>query len=143
MTNPVATDPLSGIDVTSPAFDHIAKSSLTDSRGVDFLTFRRNLRPNFLKVWFHIGLVLQDIRQYRGIHFDHHRYLGTTRDTERSYFDPFSLRFLLESLTGIRVLKVILLRQEPPDPSPSVPAMRRRRAWSTSMRCSAQPFMGA
>jgi fatty acid desaturase len=178
-----AIDLLNGVGATAPAFDRIAKSSLTDSRGVDFLAFRKNLRPNFVKVWFHIGtglvllalvlavfarmegqdryyamlaflpaavligyliafinlffheaahhniapnrrlndflanlfigtLVLQDIRQYRRIHFDHHRYLGTTRDTERSYFDPLSPRFLLESLLGVRVLKVVLLREK-------------------------------
>src|SRR5262245_46911788 len=182
MRNPVEIDPLSGVDATSPGFDHITKSSLTDGRGVDFLTFRKSLRPNFVRVWLHLGtglvllalvptllaiiegrdryyallgllpaavlighltafinlffheaahynitrsrqlndflanlfigsLILQDIKQYRRIHFDHHRYLGTTRDTERTYFDPLSLRFLVKSLTGIRVLKVVLLRQ--------------------------------
>ncbi len=52
-------------------------------------------------------LVGQDIRQYRVIHFDHHRFLGTEKDTERSYFEALSPRFIVESLTGIRVLKVL------------------------------------
>ena len=30
------------------------------------------------------SLVGQDIRAYRAIHFDHHRFLGTPKDTERS-----------------------------------------------------------
>jgi fatty acid desaturase len=58
------------------------------------------------------SLMGQSVAQYRAIHFDHHRYLGTTRDTERSYFDPLTPRFILESLAGVRVLKVLLTRQQ-------------------------------
>jgi fatty acid desaturase len=57
------------------------------------------------------SLVGQDIRFYRAIHFDHHRYLGTINDTETSYFDALTGRFILESLTGIRVLRVLSGRQ--------------------------------
>ncbi len=59
-----------------------------------------------------IGILMgQDIRQYRIIHFQHHRYLGTTRDTERTYFDALTPNFIFEALTGIRVVKIVLLRE--------------------------------
>lgn len=57
------------------------------------------------------SLVGQDIRAYRPIHFDHHRYLGTPQDTERSYFEALDARLIVESLTGVRVLKVLLARE--------------------------------
>lgn len=47
---------------------------------------------------------------YRVIHWDHHRLLGKTTDTEHSYFDPLNLRFFLLSLTGVGALKVLLFR---------------------------------
>lgn len=60
-----------------------------------------------------IGLIVgMDIGFYRVIHFDHHRYLGTTKDTEKTYFDGLNWRFLIESLTGIRVIKVMTNRDE-------------------------------
>lgn len=56
------------------------------------------------------GIVGQEIKNYRPIHWDHHRYLGTLRDTEITYFDPLDIKFLLEALFGIRALKVIFVR---------------------------------
>ena len=53
----------------------------------------------------------QDIAAYRAIHFDHHRHLGTPQDTERTYFEALDARFVLESLTGIKILKVLMGRQ--------------------------------
>ena len=59
-----------------------------------------------------IGIFVgQDIAAYRAIHFDHHRYLGTPQDTERTYFEALDVRFVIESLTGIKILKVLLGRQ--------------------------------
>jgi len=52
------------------------------------------------------SLTGQDVAKYRVIHFDHHRYLGTPRDTERTYFDALTWRFIVESLTGVKVLRV-------------------------------------
>ncbi|MBS1618560.1 MAG: fatty acid desaturase [Bacteroidetes bacterium] len=57
-------------------------------------------------------LVGMDVEFYRTVHFAHHRLLGTATDTERSYFDAISWRYIIESLTGIRVLRVILHRNE-------------------------------
>jgi len=53
------------------------------------------------------AIVGQDITVYRPIHLMHHRYLGTVNDTEHSYFDALTWKYILESLTGIRVLKVL------------------------------------
>jgi fatty acid desaturase len=59
-----------------------------------------------------IGLFVgQNIKSYRIIHWDHHRYLGTSKDTEKSYFEHLSFRFIVESLTGIRAIKVFLNRK--------------------------------
>lgn len=58
------------------------------------------------------SLVGQDIKFYRPIHLMHHRHLGTPEDTEHSYFDALTVRFILESLTGIRVIKVLTNREK-------------------------------
>ena len=58
------------------------------------------------------SLVGQDIRDYRIIHFDHHRYLGTDRDTERSYFDPLNARFFWESILGLKAWRVLSGRRQ-------------------------------
>lgn len=55
--------------------------------------------------------VAADIREYRQIHWDHHRFLGETMDTERSYFSGLNARFLLESLFLISAIRVILHRR--------------------------------
>jgi fatty acid desaturase len=52
-----------------------------------------------------------EIRAYRLVHFEHHRRLGTTEDSERSYFDPLNMRFIAESLLGIKGLKVLARRE--------------------------------
>ncbi len=55
-----------------------------------------------------LGLVAGlDIKFYRVIHFEHHRHLGTTKDTENTYFEPLNWKFIIESVTGIRVLRVL------------------------------------
>ncbi len=58
------------------------------------------------------SFVGQDIKAYRPIHFDHHRHLGTPQDTEHTYFDPLNIQFLVESLTGIKPLKVLSKREK-------------------------------
>ena len=58
------------------------------------------------------SIVGMDIKAYRPIHFDHHRFLGTPQDTERMYFDPLNWRFVVESLTGVKVVKVMLHREK-------------------------------
>ncbi len=58
------------------------------------------------------AIVGQDITVYRPIHLMHHRFLGSVNDTERSYFDALTWKYILESLTGIRVLKVLGAREK-------------------------------
>ena len=58
-----------------------------------------------------IGLLLgQSIKYYRIIHWEHHKNLGTPADSETSYFESLNLKFILYSLTGIRVLRILLKR---------------------------------
>lgn len=76
-----------------------------------------NLHPNrkandVLCNLFVSGIVGQDIKQYRPIHWDHHRHLGSPMDTEISYFDPLNVKLLVTSLLGIRALKVMALRKK-------------------------------
>ena len=51
--------------------------------------------------------VASSIERYRAVHFAHHRYLGTTRDTERSYFTALTPGFLFAMLTGLHALRVL------------------------------------
>lgn len=43
----------------------------------------------------------QDIRFYRPIHMLHHRFLGTSEDTENYYFQELTVWFLVKSLLGL------------------------------------------
>jgi fatty acid desaturase len=51
-----------------------------------------------------------EIGAYRLVHFEHHRRLGTTMDSERSYFDPLNMRFFAEALLGVKGLRVLSRR---------------------------------
>ncbi len=68
-------------------------------------------RNDLLADLFIGSLTGQSIKAYRVVHFDHHRLLGTRRDTERSYFDALNVRFVAELLTGIRLVRVVLARR--------------------------------
>jgi fatty acid desaturase len=48
-----------------------------------------------------------DIKAYRKIHWQHHLHLATAADTENSYFNPVSFSFIIETLSGIHLLRVI------------------------------------
>ena len=54
----------------------------------------------------------QSIAAYRTVHFGHHQNHGTPADSEHSYFDVLNMRFLVGSLFGVRVLKVVRERQK-------------------------------
>jgi fatty acid desaturase len=56
-------------------------------------------------------LIGTTIKVYRPVHFQHHRQLGTTSDTEFTYFFPLNLLFLAKALFGIRAIEVLLFRQ--------------------------------
>jgi fatty acid desaturase len=53
-----------------------------------------------------------DIASYRRTHWEHHRSLGTAADTEVSYANRLSPRFLVEMLTGVHALRVFLGRNK-------------------------------
>ncbi|HTO80906.1 MAG TPA: fatty acid desaturase [Methylomirabilota bacterium] len=50
------------------------------------------------------------VAAYRTVHFQHHRELGTTRDSEFTYFFPLDLTFLLKAAFGVRAAEVMLSR---------------------------------
>jgi fatty acid desaturase len=56
---------------------------------------------------FLCALLGLDIRTYRKIHWLHHQHLGTPDDTETSYHHHLSPAFILETITGLHLLKVI------------------------------------
>ncbi|PWU01210.1 MAG: hypothetical protein C5B52_07685 [Bacteroidetes bacterium] len=58
-----------------------------------------------------IGILLgQGIKNYRIIHWEHHKNLGQPTDMEISYFESLSPAFILKSLFGIRVFKLLSAR---------------------------------
>lgn len=73
----------------------------------------KNRKTNDTLANLFIGtLVGQEITVYRPIHLMHHRFLGTVNDTEHSYFDALTWKYILESITGVRVLKVLGSREK-------------------------------
>jgi fatty acid desaturase len=62
--------------------------------------------------WSVAWLAGLDVKRYRRIHFQHHRALGMIDDSENSYFFPLNVAFLLKGLFGIRVIEVLLTREE-------------------------------
>lgn len=64
------------------------------------------LANSLIAVW-----VGTDIREYRRIHWDHHRFLGQPNDTERSYFSALNWRFVLETLFFVSAIRVIAHRR--------------------------------
>lgn len=64
---------------------------------------RNDLLANSLMGW----LFGSSIGTYRKIHFQHHRALGTTEDSENSYFDPLRTRYLVEGLSGLKLLRTM------------------------------------
>jgi fatty acid desaturase len=57
------------------------------------------------------AMIGQTVQAYRVVHFEHHKYLGTPLDSERSYFEPLTLRFCLEALFGIKLWRVVSRRK--------------------------------
>ncbi len=75
--------------------------------------FAADKKRNDLLANLFIGLLIgMDIKFYRAMHGAHHRFLGTVKDTEKSYFEAITWRFVIESLTGLRVIKVMAHRNE-------------------------------
>jgi len=74
---------------------------------------------NMLVAW----LVGTTAAAYRPTHFQHHRDLGTTTDTEFTYFFPLNGRFLIKAAFGIRALEIMLSHTTAP--RPQLPAQMR------------------
>lgn len=91
-----------------------------------------NIHPD--KTWndrlcnvFLSGVIGVDVADYRIVHWRHHRTLGTPEDSERSYFDAVTLRYIVESLLMIRVLKVLVRRQEVTSEAPTTAQSGQRK----------------
>ena len=75
-----------------------------------------NIHPD-KKVNDHLATILLclpfglSLKSYRKIHWQHHVHLGTPQDTEVSYFNALTKTFLLETLTGIHLLRTILRKE--------------------------------
>ncbi len=52
------------------------------------------------------------LKSYRKIHWQHHLHLGTPQDTEVSYFNGLTKLFVLETLTGVHLLRTIMRKEE-------------------------------
>src|SRR5215510_1892313 len=69
------------------------------------------------------------VAAYRTVHFQHHRDLGTTDDSEFTYFFPLDLRFLVKAAFGIRAAEVMLNRlASPKSKERAAPAKRSKEA---------------
>ncbi len=89
-----------------------------------------NIHPNrkindFLANIFFGALTGTHIKSYRIIHWDHHRFLGTPKDSEHSYFNALNTRLVLESLTGVHAFRVWWSRKK---------RVRKEIASSSSLR---------
>ena len=51
------------------------------------------------------------MKGYRKIHWQHHQQLGSTKDSEHSYFNTLNIIFLIKSLVGFQALSIILDRK--------------------------------
>jgi fatty acid desaturase len=58
---------------------------------------------NLLIAW----LIGTSVQKYRAVHFQHHRALGLTSDSESTYFSPLNSLFLFKAFFGIRVFEVM------------------------------------
>lgn len=55
-----------------------------------------------------VGTTVDD---YRTVHFQHHKALGTIDDSEHTYFFPLNILFVVKGLLGLRALEVIFARK--------------------------------
>jgi fatty acid desaturase len=51
------------------------------------------------------------LKSYRKIHWQHHLYLGTPQDAEVSYFHALTKLFVIETLTGIHLLRTMMHKE--------------------------------
>jgi len=92
---------------------------------------RNDLITNLLMGW----MFGSSIALYRRVHFQHHRALGTTMDSENSYFDALRMRYLAEGLIGLKLLRSLRRHtaaeaQATEDAGAPPAATRARIAWT-------------
>lgn len=87
---------------------------------------RRNdrLADTFIGLW-----VGQCVADYRAVHWEHHRRLGETDDSEFSYFYAPGLRFLLKTLFGVHALRIARARRRRANSSEDSCPGRTRGRW--------------
>lgn len=68
------------------------------------------------------ALVGLEVKSYRKTHWLHHSHLGTTKDTETSYFEPLKPRTLIYDLLGRYHLRVLLRYFKKPQRNLSQPS---------------------
>ena len=66
-----------------------------------------DLLCNVLIAW----MIGTSVQSYRPFHFQHHRALGQTDDSEMSYFFPLNLLFIFKSLFAVRAIEVLSKRK--------------------------------
>ena len=52
-------------------------------------------------------MIATRVDAWRPHHFEHHRSLGTIRDTETTYFEPLGVAAMLKSLSGVRAVQAL------------------------------------
>ena len=95
---------------------------------------RRNDRLANLFVGALHGL---EIDSYRAVHFEHHRKLGTTMDSEPTYFDPLNMRFFARALLGIKAIEVLTNREALRPHLPGMESVSRARVWRQRLLAAA------
>lgn len=103
-------------------FHEAAHHNLAPDRGTN------DAVTNLLMSW----IFASSIAGYRRTHFHHHRALGTTMDSETSYFDALGVRFLAQGLLGVKAGRA--MRQwrrtgRSLEEAAPAPAERRRLLW--------------
>jgi len=100
-------------------FHEAAHYNIVPGRG------RNDAVANVLMGW----LFGSSIALYRQIHWQHHRALGTTMDSENSYFDALHMRYLIEGLTGLKLLRTLREHQKTESDLTDPEAPAGRLAW--------------
>jgi fatty acid desaturase len=84
--------------------------------------------------------------KYRPTHFDHHRHLGLPEDPEAAYIEALDLRLLVESLTGIRFLRILWSHVSGNRPAPAresatktAPAAESEAASNAASKSASEP----
>ena len=100
------------IPVSSVLIGYIAAYLALFLHEAGHFNIHRNKKMNdqlatiFLCVPFGLSL-----KSYRKIHWQHHLHLGTPQDAEVSYFHALTKLFVLETLTGIHLLRTMMRKE--------------------------------